>query len=142
MFERSLHNLFMDLGYPARQLSDRILNPYTEASVSNRTITVSTIVLVVLFGLTAAARFAVQAFATPMGYGIQRGFEGFRGQMGPGMMGGFHAPMAYGQGWFYALTSFGMWVFPIMLLGLLIVAIAQNRNPEPQEDPESKGKSK
>jgi hypothetical protein len=119
-----------------------MLNPYTEASVSNRTITVSTIVLVVLFGLTAAARFAVQAFATPMGYGIQRGFEGFRGQMGPGMMGGFHAPMAYGQGWFYALTSFGMWVFPIMLLGLLIVAIAQSRNPEPQEDPESKGKSK
>ncbi len=34
-----------------------------------------------------------------------------------------------GQGWFYALTSFGMWVFPIMLLGLLIVAIAQQRNP-------------
>jgi hypothetical protein len=140
--ERNLHNPFMGLGYPAGQLFDHKPISTTEVAVSNRTITVSTIVLVVLFALTAAARFVVQAFATPMGYGIRRGFEGFRGQMGPGMMGGFHAPMAYGQGWFYALTSFGMWVFPIMLLGLLIVAIAQRRNPEPQEDPEPKGKSK
>jgi hypothetical protein len=113
-----------------------------EVDVSNRTITVSTIVLVVLFALTAAVRFAVQAFATPMGYGLQRGFEGFRGQMGPGMMGGFHSSMAYGQGWFYALTGFGMWVFPIMLLGLLIVAIAQRGTPEQEEASDSKSKSK
>ncbi len=110
--------------------------------MSNRTITVSTIVLVVLFALTAAAHFLVQAFASPMGFGVRRGFEGFRGQIGPGMMNGFHAPMAYGQGWFHALTSFGMWVFPIMLLGLLIVAIAQRRNPKPQEEAEPKEKSK
>ena len=92
--------------------------------MSNRTINISAIVLVVLFALTAAARFAVQAVASPVGYGIRRGVEGFRGQMGPGMMGGFQAPMAYGHGWFQALTSFGMWVIPVMLLGLLIVALA------------------
>jgi preprotein translocase subunit SecG len=113
-----------------------------EVAVSKRTLSISTIVLVVLFALTAAARFAVQAFAYPMGYGMGRGFEGFRGQIGPGMMGGFHAPVAYGQGWFNALTSFGMWVFPIMLLGLLIVAIAQSRTPEKKEEAEPKGKSK
>jgi hypothetical protein len=62
--------------------------------------------------------------------------------MGPGMMGGFHAPMAYGQGWFVALTSFGMWIFPIMLLGLLIVAIAQRRGLKSDDETESKRRSK
>jgi hypothetical protein len=113
-----------------------------EVAVSNKTITISTVVLVVLFALTAAARFAVQAFAYPMAYGAGRGLEGFRGQMGPGMMGGFHASAAFGQGWFYALTSFGMWVFPIMLLGLLIVAIAQRRSPEIEDEVEAKRRSK
>jgi hypothetical protein len=110
--------------------------------MSKRTINISTIVLVVLFAMTAAARFAVEAFSTPIGYGIRRGVEGFRGQMGPGMMGGFNAPMAYGHGWFFALTSFGMWVFPIMLVGLLIVAIAQRNSGEAEVDAEPKGKAK
>jgi hypothetical protein len=113
-----------------------------EVEVSNRTITVSTVVLVLLFALTAAARFAAEAVSGPMAYGVGRGIEGFRGQMGPGMMGGFHAPMAYGQGWFYALTSFGMWVFPVMLVGLLIVAIAQKRSTVTEDDGDSKKKSK
>lgn len=113
-----------------------------EVSVSNRTITISSVVLVILFALTAAIRFAAEAVSSPMAFGVRRGIEGFRGQMGPGMMGGFHAPMAYGQGWFYALTSFGMWVFPVMLLGLLIVAIAQSRSMVTEDDGDPKKKSK
>lgn len=104
--------------------------------MSNRTLTVSTVVVVALFVITAAIHFGLMAVAGPFEYGLRQGMGGFRGPMGPGAFGGHIGLMTMGNGWLSALTSFGLIVLPVILVGLLIVAIANRPRPGSQPEPD------
>lgn len=101
--------------------------------MSNKAITISTIVAVILFIFTAAIHFTAQALSGPYGMVVNN----FRRGMQPGFMNGpfAHAGMAGQFGWIQSLTSFGLWVLPVILLGLLILAMVNRR---PQESNEGK----
>lgn len=114
--------------------------------MSNKAITISTIVAVILFIFTAAIHFTAQALAG--GYGMAtRAFV--RQGMGSGFMNGpfahqqmVQAQVGGGLGWIQSLTSFGLWVLPVIMLGLLILAMVNLRSQEPKEEVVEKAKGK
>lgn len=108
--------------------------------MSNKAIKISTIVAVVLFIFTAAIHFTAQALAG--GYGLATRAIVRQG-MRPGFMNGpfahqqvVQAQFGGGLGWIQSLTSFGLWVLPVILLGLLILAMVNWRSQEPTEPKE------
>ncbi len=105
--------------------------------MSNRTLTISTVVVVALFVITAAIHFGLTAVAGPFEYGLRQGMGSFRGPMDPGAFGGHFGLMSMGQGWLSALTSFGLIVLPVILVGLLVVAIANRPRPGSQPEPDA-----
>jgi hypothetical protein len=113
--------------FPAKH---RLETQILEVDMSKRTLTISTVVVVVLFALTAAVHFGLAAFSGPFGYGFRQGMDGFRGQMGPGAFAGHFGMMSAGYGWLGSLTSFGLIVLPVILVGLLILAIADRPRQE------------